>query len=109
MASIQEWLDEEGFDWLSGKVIVQEVGDHLCPGWATPPFLSAREAVRGDSLLVKDFYDGYGGPKCPRFIAEDIKRICFPYQYDGATGLVVIEKDITKYLNIKNKTPYPGG
>ena len=60
-------------------------------------------------ILEKEFDYGYGGPECPRFVAEDTDYIYFPDQYDGATSCCYVAKDISKYLSIEEPTPYPGG
>lgn len=108
MATIRQWLTDAGFKWNSGRIILQEVGeDEYCPGWGNPE--SAREATPSDRKLDYEFESGFGAPRCPRFIAEDDEFIYFPSQYDGATSLVVVFRDISKYLNPDNPTPYPGG
>ena len=105
MATIKEWLDKAGFDWENGRVIVQ-ITEHT-PGWDDPA--DAYEASKDGRLINKKFCDDFGGPECPRFVAEDKEKIYFPDQYDGATSLVSIYKNIEKYLDPKNPTPYPGG
>jgi hypothetical protein len=106
MARIIDWLNSVNFDWATGKIIVQDTeGDS--PGWSNPT--SCRMATQADILLNLEFSRGCGGPECPRFIAEDKEHIYFPSQYDGATDIEVVSKDINKYLDITNPTPYPGG
>ena len=107
MATIREWLNEAGFNWEKGTIIYQPTeGD--CPGWNSP--LSAAVIMPNHPILTKEFDERDGGPRCPRFIAEDDEAIYFPAQYDGSTWVNKIWKDITKYLDYKNNvTPYPGG
>ena len=106
-ATIREWLNEANFNWATGRVIWQDVENDEFPGWDVP--LYGQEINLDHAILDKSFNSGYGGPKCPRFIAEDYKCLYFPEQYDGSTSLVVIHKDITHYLNPENEAPYPGG
>lgn len=54
-----------------------------------------------------DDRDGYWKHDEMHFVAEDGKKFYFPYQYDGATGVVSVYKNIEVYLS--EKTPYPGG
>lgn len=105
MATIHNWLTKAGFDLSTGVIILQEVEPDDAPGWSE--FISAHIAGQDDPLLFKEFTSGFGSPRCPRFIAEDRDRLYFPSQYDGATSLVCVWKDIVRYLNID--TPYPGG
>lgn len=108
MATIREKLDRQGFDWETGRIIIQTVEPDRYPGWAKPT--GAYVAAADDPILDQEFDDGFGGPKCPRFVAEDATAIYFPYQYDGATGVCKVLKDIRQYLDYKsNPTPYPGG
>ena len=113
MATIREWLNKAGFDWRTGRIIFQEtyycdtLERHDTPGWASPE--GAREITADDPILDYEFDDGFGAPECPKFIAEDRDRFFFPAQYDGATWLEFVWKDINKYLDANNETPYPGG
>lgn len=61
---------------------------------------------RDDPILDQEFDEGYGAPECPRFVADDGRKIYFPYQYDGSTGIVSVYKNIDVYL--AKETPYPG-
>ena len=106
-STIREWLNEADFNWATGRVIWQDVEDGESPGWSNS--IAGQEINSDHAILDKSFADGYGSPKCPRFIAEDSRALYFPEQYDGSTSLVVIHKDITYYLNPENPTPYPGG
>lgn len=67
-----------------------------------------------DELLHHEYDDGYGSPQCPRFVGEDKDYLYFPVQYDGATWVSRIAKDIAFYTKLDsrgkvNETPYPGG
>lgn len=107
-ATIRAWLTDGGFDWTDGRILWQDTEeDDSSPGWATPRAAAWIEPTH--AILDKEFHDGYGGPECPRFIAEDNKALYFPNQYDGSTGLTVVMKDLSHYLDPKNETPYPGG
>lgn len=125
MATIKDWLDEAGFDWVSGRVIYhpcledQEEDGHCYRGWASDYELGKPEEITGPHpALLIEFPTGHGAPMCPRFIAEDKDKLYFHGQYDGATWCEVVWKDISKYLEVKIKkdrempmemTPYPGG
>ena len=108
MTTIRQWLNEGGFDWDKGRIIIQEVNGNY-PGEDWNDRISASED-KAHFLVDKEFDSGYGGPECPRFIAEDKDKLYFPEQYDGATSLCIVFKDISKYLNYKDyPSPYPGG
>ena len=106
-STIRKWLDQSGFRWDKGKIIIQECGIGRFPGWGTP--VSARIASKDDHVLNIEFYSGHGGPECPRFVAEDDVAIYFPAQYDGATNIEKIWKGLDEYLTLSEPTPYPGG
>ena len=106
MATLKSWLNDLDFDWESGRIIYQETEGSFC-GWDTP--IAAMEIGKDDPVLTREFCDGFGGPECPRIVAEDAVAIYFPSQYDGATRLEKIWKDLSKYLDVKCLTPYPGG
>ena len=107
--TIQEWLEVEGFEWETGVVVVQETPGAYSPGWASKSEITAsRYAQKGDPILTKEFDSGYGAPQCPCFWAKDKNAIYFPYQYDGATGMVKVDLLPDRYL-AGEPTPYPGG
>ena len=117
MAKLREWLEEEGFDYETGTIIAHMCTDNsYSPGWGDGDE-AFKFTFKGNKcpdneinvLLDVEFDDGYGAPECPRFIAEDKDKLYFPWQYDGATGLEVVYKDISKYMDVSNPTPYPGG
>jgi hypothetical protein len=114
MATLRAWLNEEGFDWKTGKIIAHTLKEgSYSPGWGDMEaayfwdYSSNLPAMQMDALLDTEFDDGYGSPNCPRFIAEDATKLYFPWQYDGSTGLQSVVKDIMHYIS--NATPYPGG
>lgn len=117
MATIRKFLNTVGFDWDHGRIIVQIVEEEW-PGWSRSIkgayYAHVGKAFDSDlagttsDILDDGFDDGFGGPMCPRFIAEDNEYIYFPSQYDGATQAEKVAKDITIYL-LGNDTPYPGG
>lgn len=106
MATIKKWLNENGFNWETGRIIYHETDDSS-PGWGDAK--SAEEVPADHPILIKEFYDGHGGPECPRFVAEDSQAIYFPSQYDGSTGCEKVWKNLDRYLDPKTETPYPGG
>ena len=105
MATIREWLSESKFDWEEGVIIYQEAEEEW-PGWSGGKHTTI--ITSDHPILDKVFYDGFGSPKCPRFIAKDRNNLYFPEQYDGSTCIVVVSMDIQDYLN-GLETPYPGG
>lgn len=107
MSTLREFLNDKGFNWASGRIIVQQCDEDESPGWASPK--SAFVVEHDDGVLDKEFYAGYGGPNCPRYIAEDSEAYYFPSQYDGSTNPEKVLKDINRYMDITNETPYPGG
>lgn len=105
--TIREWLTEAGFDFAAGRILWQDTGEDSSPGWATP---TAAAFIPADhAILDKAFDSGYGGSECPRFVAEDAVAIYFPSQYDGSTRIVKVHKNLERYLDPNNETPYPGG
>ena len=129
MATLREWLTEDGFDWENGFIIYQpETDDSYSAGWGDSrdviiiskylkniPFApNAVKIVADHERLDEDFSSGYGAPECPRFIAEDNEKIYFPVQYDGSTWTSYIYRDLAEYTRkdkdgYMNNTPYPGG
>ena len=109
--TIRGWLENAGFDWENGRILYQKVKDDnwgKTPGWSSPT--GAGFISHDAPILDEVFSTGYGGPTTPRFIATDEEKLYFPAQYDGATWLEVIWKDIEKYLDFANyESPYPGG
>jgi len=106
MATLRAWLNEAGADFDNLRIVYQAV-DGGSPGWGTP--ISSELIDTNHPILDKIFHPGYGGPECPRIIADDDKRLYFPSQYDGSTCLETVEKDILIYLDRSIETPYPGG
>lgn len=108
MATLRQWLNEAGFDWEHGKIVLQSEGDSgSCPGWSPPT--AARLMSPRDPQLDIEFNTGYGGPEAPRFIAQDATAIYFSAQYDDATWLERVWCDIALYLDWEHNTiPYPG-
>jgi hypothetical protein len=115
--SIRESLEELEFNWDNGRILLQTVYDYMGepsknPGWES---FNNREGSKDTSeyidfdhpVLDADYDVGYGGPECPRFIAEDDQALYFPAQYDGSTWIEVVYKNIDVYL--EKSTPYPGG
>ena len=106
MPTIREWLSESNFDWEEGTIIYHETGLYNHPGWES---VKSASIIENDHpILDKYFYDGYGSPRCPRFVAKDKNHMYFPGQYDGSTFIVVVSINMQDYLN-GMETPYPGG
>jgi hypothetical protein len=114
--TLRKWFNKVDADWETLIIILHTVKDNNCPGWEEAEN-SFKFDFRNKKLQTPDvkefldteFYSGHGFAKAPRFIAEDKDRIYFPSKYDGATCIEMIYKDIDKYIDIKNETPYPGG
>jgi len=106
MATIRQWLTEQGFDFGNGTILFQPAASS--PGWTSVEETGKGRMIRTTHpILDHVFDDGFGAPECPRFIAEDSEAIYFPAQYDGATWCEKVHKDITYYVD--HVTPYPGG
>jgi hypothetical protein len=107
MITLRRELEELGFDWDSGKILYQKTID-FAPGWDEPR--DAEYIAATHPILDEEYSRDYGAPTCPRFVAEDKEAFYFPSQYDGATLVEKIWKDLDKYLDFKkNMSPYPGG
>jgi hypothetical protein len=106
--TIREWLNEDGFNWDKGVIIIQGVREkESCPGWATP--ISAQVITSDNPILDELFCADFGGPECPRFVAKDDIKIYFPSMYDGATWIESVFIDIKEYLVFnRNESPYFG-
>jgi len=102
MDTIRKYLTQSGFDFENGKIIIQNG-----TGWSEGG--NGRYVKPDDPILDIEFSSGYGGPDCPRYVAQDKKKIYFPWQYDGATGPTYVYRNIKAYLGSENETPYPGG
>jgi len=104
--TLRKELKRIGFDWGTGKIIISDMN-----GAKTYWYDSDRPEPKivtdmGDKLLDYEYDTSYGSADCPAFIAEDKEFIYLPYQYDGATGLFRVAKDIDYYMEYS--TPYPG-
>lgn len=110
MATIRQWLQNEGFDFENGRILFQDVTeDAYCPGWARDDYeLKDTIEIKDHPILDHEFNDGYGSAQCPRFLAKDSKKIYFPSQYDGATCVNSIEIDLDSFVGNKKPLPYPG-
>ncbi|RKY62981.1 MAG: hypothetical protein DRP95_00130 [Candidatus Latescibacterota bacterium] len=106
-ATLRKELDRLGFDWKSGRILVQEVFENMFHAWSDSE--GARWVDFDDPILDLEF-GGFGDEvQCPRFVAEDKEAIYFPAQYDGDTWVEKVYKDIGRYLDWKNyESPYPG-
>ena len=108
MYTLKEFLDGMDFDWATGRIIYQAVGEKQYPALDDP--VNAEEITADHEILTTEFDASYSEYACPRFIAEDAEAFYFPYYYDGSTAATKVWKDIDKYLDYRtNKTPYPGG
>ncbi len=112
--TLREQLDLAGYDWSTGVLILQDFKDSVpgphYPGWAEAGELAPGEMVSGTHPMLDQEYDnGFGAPRCPRFVARDAGFYYFPWQYDGATGIERIAVGLDYYLQPDHPTPYPGG
>lgn len=105
MATIYQWLKEEGFDFAQGRIIYHPT-DGTSPGWSSQ---DGAPILMPDTVLYYHFDAGLGSYECPRFIAEDPAAIYFPSRYDGSASLEKIYKNLDVYLTGDEKTPCPGG
>lgn len=111
MATIREWLDEAGFDWEASQIVYQETTGWEWidfPGHPAPDFCTrgdvvvARVAYKDDPILDAYFNDR-AYDHAPRFIANDGRAIYIPT--DSGTELLVIELDISTYLDVREPIP----
>jgi hypothetical protein len=97
MQSLDAMLVEEGFDFDTGVVIVQELERE------------GRAVERASYVMQHLFYTGYGGNNCPRFWAKDKDYIYFCGTYDGSSWVEKIAIDPAKYLRGEETIPIVGG
>lgn len=109
MATIREWLENNGFDFETGTIVYQ-------PTTGSSPGCSYDEEIqqgvivgKAHVILDREFNNGYGSPQCPRFFARDNDAVYFPVQYDGMTYCERVPIDTAVYVNGNQPTPYPGG
>jgi hypothetical protein len=117
MATFREFLDRQKFDWNSGTILIQWTTSGCKDTDGTDIERSGWDDITGASFIMfdhpildREFSDDYGGPECPRFVAEDKEAIYFPGTYDGSTWCDKVYKELDRYLDWKNlETPYVGG
>lgn len=106
LATIRQWLQDAGFDFEAGTIVYHQVeSEHRGPGQSDA---ICAISPMPDDILDKEFEDGYGVTRCPRFFARCGDWIFFPAQYDGATWLEKVNVNPFYYLDFHNETPYPG-
>jgi hypothetical protein len=116
-ATIREWLDLARFDWLCGIIVYHETATDEDREYEMEPSPGWSERVGPGQVIPRDhpildhmFRTGYGGPMCPRFIAQDGNAVYFPAQYDGSTWLEKVDLRMASYVGPNAiPTPYPGG
>lgn len=59
MATLKEWLDEEGFNWEVGHIIYQPKDNYSSPGWGNS--VGAEWITMEHPILIKEFDSGFGG------------------------------------------------
>ena len=105
MATLRNELERVGFDFEHGRILYQETLDGY-PGYAGRSDVGKIVEIGFDHpILDFDFYNDFGCPEMPRFVAEDRDKIYFPCEYDGSTWVSWIYKDIDKYIEY-GITPY---
>lgn len=85
MTTLREDLEDNEFDFANGRVLFQS-------DESEPRYLN-----KDDPIFDAYFYEGFGGADNPRIIAEDKDYIYFYSEYDGATWIDRIRKDIDAY------------
>lgn len=104
ITTLREKLNQKEFDWNTGKIIVQfpyrSGYPDICDGD------TRKYILFNDPILDLKFDAGFGAPEMPLFIAEDALKLYFPTEYDGATGVRFIFKDINHYLDINEEMIY---
>lgn len=106
MTTLREFLKGANFDFEKGRIYYQKTKDGDSPGWSTG--VNAELISTSHDILDKEFYSGFGGPQCPRFVAYDSEKVYFPEQYDGSTNICFVYLNPDRYLS-GEPTPYPGG
>ena len=110
MTTWRKWFHDAEADWATLQIVYQATIDYDAPGRAFGDGLSAAVQILHDhEVLDQEFDDGFGGPEAPRIVAMDANFIYFPCQYDGATGVTKIRRDVRGYIGSTEPTPYPGG
>ena len=95
MATIRDCLDELGFDWEHGKIVLQV--------WGRQKSMSS-ELIAHDNAVLDGVLDCFDAPS---LIAEDRERIyrTTTSAYESSIQMVAIFKDVTKYLDVTNHIP----
>lgn len=118
MTTLREWLNNAKVNWQNLVIVVQTRDDNsFLPVWGKNSKslkLDFRENKLQNSDFAKNLLDfefdcGFGAPEAPKFIGDDGEFLYFPEQYDGATNLVKVAKNIDYYTDCEKDTPYPGG
>ena len=105
MATIKRWLIDAGFDPQTGRILLQSAGGEVF----TPGMDRNRAEFVGldHPAIVMEFRSWFGAPEAPTFIAEDDQKVYFPAQCNGRTTLCVVSKNIERYMDVSQETPYP--
>jgi hypothetical protein len=106
METLRKELTELGFDWNTGKIILWNLDGEYRSWSESQPVVKTIKDWK-DKDLDYEYDTGYGSADTPHFIAEDDKFIYMPVQYDGASWLYKVSKDIDYYMT--NEPPYEGG
>lgn len=84
MTTLRKMLKEVGFDWDTGTIILENRRRNLCH--------------TEDPELDRVFYNGFGSPDGPSFVADDSVCIYWMQEYDGSQYIGKVYKNISRYL-----------
>lgn len=103
--TLRQELTKLGFDWNSGRIIIWCLKGPV--GYWDDNIPQVREIEDWADSDLDYVYDiGLGDPKTPHIIAEDNKWIYMPAEYDGASWLYKVNKNLDHYMI--NVPPYEG-
>ena len=97
-------MDDEGFDWTTGTIILQETDYPDNPGLGETT--STVELSADHAYLDKAFSQNRHRLACPRFIARDATAYYVPATLAGLIIICKINKDIRTYLEPYTDIPY---
>lgn len=102
--TIRKLLDDEGFDWTTGIIILQETDYPDNPGLGETT--GTVELSVDNAYLDQTFSQHRHRLACPRFVARDATAYYIPATLAGLVIICKIDQDIRTYLELDTDIPY---